>query len=389
MKKREGPGVMKFKKSILLLLAALMVLFSFSVAGCSSGAQKNIVIGVVGPMTGDNAVWGQYEWKTAQLAADEINAAGGVLGKQIVLVQGDDKGDPKEAATVAQSFVAKKVNAVIGPIFSSATLAAGPIFNQAHIPEIVVLASNPKVAQIGDYTFRINVNDAIAGAQTGQYIVQKMNAKKIGVIFDNNDYAIGVKDALISKATELGAQITDVETYVGGQDRDFSVQLTKIAATKPDVIFCSSYSPEGAMIAQQARGLGINTQLVFPDASATPDFLKLAGDAANGAILTTYFNRDIPDPKAKALVDKYEAKYNEPTFVTVPYTYDAIYVMADSIKRAGSLDPAKIRDAIGSTKDFPGVTGPITVVNRDRPEGWNVVLQVENGQFKVIDMISK
>ena len=377
-------------KRIALPMVILMMFLSL--AGCGSTAtstSKDIKIGVAGSMTGDSAIWGQSLVKAAQLAADEVNSQGGVLGKKIVLVQGDDKADPKEAASVAQMFVANKdIVGVIGHLFSSTALAAAPIYQQAGMPYIAVTASNPKIPKIGDYIFRINVNDIVASTQTADYTVQKLGAKKIAIIFDNTDYGIAFKDGFSAEAKKLGAQITDVEAYVGGQDRDFSVMLTKMAATNPDTILMSSYANEGALIMQQAKQLGVKAQFVGPDALNDPNFLNLAKGAADGAVITTYFDRNITDPTAKAFVEKYEKTYKESAFSDTPYAYDAMKVMIDAIKRAGSTDKKAIRDAIASTKDLPGVTGAIYFdKDGDRPVAWNIVLKVVNGKFEIKDII--
>lgn len=335
----EGKSFVKLKGIVgIILLLALSVAVFLIVSGCSKPSNE-IKIGVAGPMTGDSSIWGQSVLKAAQLAVDEANANGGVLGKKIVLVPGDDQATSTQAASVAQIFVADKdIVGVIGHEFSSCALAAGPIYQAAGMPYIAVTASNPKIPLIGSYVFQINVNDTVASAQTADYTVNKLGAKKIAVIYDNTDYGKAFKDGFMDEAQKDGAQITDVETYVGGQDKDFSVQLTKMAATDPDTILLAGYANEGGLIAQQARQLGIKAQFVGEDADNDPLFLKLGGAAVNGAIVTTYFDRNIQDPAAKAFVEKYEQAYKTDAFSDTPYAYDAMNTMIDAIKRAGSTD---------------------------------------------------
>jgi branched-chain amino acid transport system substrate-binding protein len=376
---------MKFWKGIVLLLVlSVLVLVA---TGCSQ-SSKTIKIGVAGSMTGDSAIWGQTALKAAQLAVDQVNAQGGVLGRQIVLVPGDDQADPQTAANVAQQFASDpSILGVIGHEFSSTALPAAPIYQKAGLPYIIVTASNPRLADIGNYVFRINADDIVASAQTASYTVNSLHAKNIGIIYDNDDYGRAFKDGFAAKAQSLGAKIVDVETYVGGQDRDFSVQLTKLAAAKPDTVLLSGYDTEAAMIVVQAKQLGFNPQFVSEDGVATPNFIKLAGSAANGVICTTYFNRAIPDPNVQAFVKMYESRYNEPTFSDAPYAYDAMNAMIDAIKRAGKPDRSAIRDALVTT-DIPGVTGQITfAANGSRQVAWNVVVEVVNGQWVIKDMI--
>jgi branched-chain amino acid transport system substrate-binding protein len=374
-----------------LLLALVLVLMLIFTAGCgSSDDSKEIKIGYAGPMTGDNALWGQSALKAAQIAVDEANANGGINGKKLVIVAGDDKGDPKEAASVAQKFVSDpNIVAVLGHVFSTCELTAGPIYQSAGMPNMVTCASNPKIPKIGDYVFRINVGDVVAAQQNADYVVNKLGLKKIAIIYDNMDYGIAYKDGFSAQAQKNGAVITDVETYVGsGQDRDFTVQLTKIAATNPDSIFLVSYATEAALIMQQARQLGIKAKFLGPDSLNTAHFLELAKGSAEGTVVATYFDRGVPDPKAKEFVEKYEKRYNEPTFTTAPYAYDAMNVVIDALKRAGKADRKALRDAIEQTKDLPGVTGTINFdKDGDRPVAWNVILEVVNGKFVVKDLI--
>ncbi|MCC6793109.1 MAG: ABC transporter substrate-binding protein [Thermomicrobiales bacterium] len=373
--------------SSIALIAVLLV--GFGAAPLARAQEGPIKIAVAGSYTGDYSIYGQTEFRGAELAAEEINAAGGVLGRQIELVQMDDKAQPQEAASVAQKAAADpSISAVIGHIFSSTSLAAGPIYQRAQLPAIAVLASNPKVPDVGDYIFRINIDDKVVGAEMAKYTVEKMGKKRIAVILDQTDYTQGVYDSFAAKAKELGAEIVSEQKFVGQQDKDFSVQLTSIRDANPDVIFIDAYHTEGALITQQARNLGIEADLILPDSSATPDYINLAGDSAEGVIAFAYFDRSIDDPKIQELVKKYEEKYGEPIFTTVPFAYDAMYVLAEAIKEAGSADRTAIRDALDQKiNDYPGVTGPISFDERgDRPVGWNVVLKVEDGQFKVLEL---
>lgn len=372
----------------IVLLLALSVVVSLVAGGCSKSSSNEIKIGVAGAMTGDNAIWGTSELKAAQLAVDEVNAKGGVLNKKIVLVPEDDQCDAKQAASVAQMFVSNKdIVGVIGHLFSGAALAAAPIYQQNSMPYIAVTASNPKIPQVGDYIFQINVNDNVASAQTADYTVSKLGAKNIAIIYDNSDYGKAFKDGFAAEAQKLGAQITDVETYVGGQDQDFSVQLTKIATKHPDTVLLAGYAKEAGLIVQQAKQLGVKVQFVGEDGDNDPLFLKLGGTAAEGTIVTTYFDRSVQDPVAKAFVEKYEKTYNTEAFSDTPYAYDAMNTMVDAIRRAGSTDKKAIRDAIASTNGLQGVSGSISFDHGARPVAWNIVLQVVNGKFQYKDLI--
>jgi branched-chain amino acid transport system substrate-binding protein len=356
-------------------------------APTTQATSGTIKIATVGPITGDGAVWGTQQQQGVQLAIDDINAGGGILGKQVELVAFDDKGDPKEAVSVAQRIVDDpSIVAVVGHLYSSSTKAAGPIYTKGKVPLVAVAATNPTVVTVGgDYVFRINLSDASAGADMADYTVTKMGKKKIAVLVDQTDYAQGVYDAFAAKAKELGAEIVSVQKYVGGQDKDFSVMLTTIQGTNPDVILASSLSGEAALIAQQMKALGITLPLLIPDGATEPTYIKLAGAAAEGTTAFSYFDPTIKDPKIQDLEKKYTAKYNQDILTYVPYAYDAMTAIADAIKLAGNTDRTAIRNALEKVNDPNGVTGTLSFVNRDRAVGWSVVLKVQDGKFVFVE----
>lgn len=382
-------------KRFSVIITGLLLLSLLAACGPSEdgggSSDDPIKIAVAGSMTGDYTVYGETSYRGAEMAAEEINANGGVLGRQIELVKMDDKASPQEAASVAQKIVSDEdIVAVIGNIFSSTTLAAGPIYEKEGIPAIAITASNPAVPDIGKYIFRINMDDSVAGADQARYTVETMGAKRIAIIMDQTDYTQGLYDSYVPMAESLGAEIVSVQKFVGQQDRDFSVQLTSIKEANPDVIFVDAYHTEAALIAQQAKSLGIEAPLTLPDGSATPDYIRLAGDAAEGSIMFAYFDRAIQDPKIQELVQKYEEKYNEEIFTVVPFSYDAMYVYAEAIKMADSTDPSDIRDALDEIENFQGVTGPITFDERgDRPNGWTVITKVVNGKYEVQELFER
>jgi branched-chain amino acid transport system substrate-binding protein len=353
----------------------------------TEATSEPIKIATCGPITGDGAIWGTQQQQGVQLAIDDINANGGLLGRKVELVPFDDKGDAKEAVSVAQRIVDDQtIVAVIGHMYSSLSKAAGPIYTKGKIPMVAVAATNPAVVTVGgEYVFRINLSDAAAGADMAVYTVQKLNKKRIAVLMDQTDYSQGVYDAYSAKATELGAEIVSLQKFVGGQDKDFTVMLTTIMGTNPDVILADGYQAEAALIAQQMKTLGIDVTLEIPDGATDPTYLELAGDAAEGTIAFSYYNPTLQDPKIEDLKMKYKAKYNGELLTYVPYAYDAMMAIADAIKIAGGTDRTAIRDALEKVNDPNGVTGPISFVNRDRAVGWSVVLKVQDGKFVFVE----
>lgn len=375
-------------KKILVFIMIMALLLSAVLTGCSSGSQDKepdtIKIGVASPFTGDYAQFGDYTKDGVELAVEEINATGGVLGKPVEIVYGDDKGDSKEAVSVAQKFASdKNIVGIVGHFFSGATLAAGPIYQQNKIPTIAMASTNPEVANIGDYVYRINVGDNYQGSELAE-ILKEEGYNKVSVIYDNSDYGKGVSDVFTKSFTDLGGEVLFNETYLGGQDKDFSLILTKIKNSDTEVIVLVSYYTEASLIIQQARNLGIKAPFYASDSLYTDDFLTLAGEAAEGTHVVCYFHESDPSEAAQEFVKKFEAKYNKKVDSWSPYVYDAIKVMADAINRAGSTDGTAIRDAIAATADFQGATGVTNFQGAREPVGKDlIILIVKDGKYVI------
>jgi branched-chain amino acid transport system substrate-binding protein len=359
-------------------------------ASSFAGAQGSIKIATAGPITGDDAIWGVQVYQGVEMAVEDINAKGGLLGRKIELVKFDDKGESKEAASVAQRIVNEQdVVAVIGHVFSSCSLAAGPIYSRGKVPMVAVASTNPKVPAAGNYVFRINLSDASAGSEMAKYTVQKLKARRVAVIMGQSDYCQGVFNAFEAKAKELGASIVIQQKFVPGQDKDFNVILTSVKAANPDMILVDAYASDAALITQQARALGIQTTIQIPDGAADPDFIKLAGKAAEGVVAFSYFNPSIKDPRIQGLMKKYQAKYNHEILTYVPYAYDAMTAVAEAVRMAGKADRASVYSALPKVNYSNGMTGPISFLNRDRAVGWSVVLKVQNDKFNYLALTSE
>jgi branched-chain amino acid transport system substrate-binding protein len=352
-----------------------------------SYAQATIKIAVAGPMTGDYAIWGDQTYRGVEMAMQDLNAKGGVLGRKFEFVKFDDKADSIEAANVAQRIVGDKdLVAVIGHVFSSCTLAAGPIYSRGKITEIAVASSSKKVLPSGNYVFRINLGDEKAGVDMANYTVQKVKAKKIAVIMDQSDYCEGLVSAFQAEAESKGGSIVTKQRFVGGQDRDFNVILTSVKALNPDLILLAAFSPDAALIAQQARNLGVKTPLEVPDAACNADFLKLAGVSAEGVLGFNYFDTTSSDPRIQNLAKRYKANYNEELETFTPYAYDAMLAIADAIKVAGKADRASIYAALPKVNIKNGLTGQISFQNREREVSYSAVHKVKNGQWESLGL---
>ncbi len=341
-----------------------------------------IVIGMVAPMTGDLADFGKQAQRGAQLAMDEINAQGGINGRKLELRIGDDQCNPQLAASAAQKMVDDpEVFAVLGHICSSTTLAAGPIYEAAKLTDMTVNSSNPKVTEQGwKYVFRSTPTDAQQGGAMVNFAAGTLGKKKIGVIYSNDDYGMGLEESAKGQVASAGAQIVAEETFITGQDKDFSAQLTKIAQAKPDVLFAMGQYAEVGLIAKQrvAAGLG-DIPLVVPAAAQHQEFIDLGGAGAEGAYVAVFYNLAKTTPQNLELVKKIEDKYGEKPGEQVPWYYDGVYIFAQAIKAGATKETMS---QYLSKVDYQGVTGHITFDDHNQVQGIQGDVEVvQDGQF--------
>jgi branched-chain amino acid transport system substrate-binding protein len=353
--------------SILVLALALAL---FAVAGCGSDSGSGdastapstpFKVGLAAPFTGDYATYGASHKAGAEIAMAELNAAGGVNGGQVSLELGDDLGDPKQAVLVAQKFIDDtSVVVVDGHMFSGATIAAGAKYESAGLTMISPSATNPDITPLGAYIWRICMTDAFQGEGLAKYSVTTLGKTKIAIMYDSSDYGRGLADAFESGVTGTGGTIVGKQQYATG-DTDFKSQLTKLKAASPDLLFLSGYYPEGSKIAQQARELGMDVQMLGSDGYASDELPKLGGAAVEGMLVSTFFDYSNSDPAIQKFVEAYKAANDgaNPDWFAAN-SYDVIMLAAQAAKNAGSNDRTAINDALGSIGTYQGISGPIT-----------------------------
>ena len=331
--------------------------------GGESSQAGDIKIGIYADLSGQTSSFGQSTKNGALMALDEINAAGGVNGRRIAYVIEDDQGQPAQAATVVTKLINQdKVHAVLGEVASSNTLAAAPVAQTAKIPMITPSSTNPTVTQKGDYIFRVCFTDNFQGAVAAKFAANTLKAKTAAILGDfQSDYSKGMSQYFREEFARLGGRIVSEQSYTQ-TDADFKGQLTSIRSANPDVIFVPGYYGQVGVIAKQAKELGIRAPLLGGDGWDAPQLWDLGGEALNGAYMVNHYSIDDPSPAIQKFVADYRKRYGgtDPDAIAA-LGYDAMHVLADAIKRAGSTDPAKLRDAIAQTKNFPGVTGTITL----------------------------
>jgi branched-chain amino acid transport system substrate-binding protein len=280
----------KKKETILLLVVATFVILAF--AACTSQApapaasNSPIVVGVVAPMTGDLGDFGTQVTRGIGMAMDEINEKGGINGRKLEMKVCDDLCNPQQAAACAQKMVAdKEIFAVLGHICSSATLAGGPIYDSGGLTVMTVNSSNPKITEQGwKHMFRSTPTDAQQGAAMVSFVMNELGLKKIAMIYSNDDYGMGLAESAKGEIARLGAVLVAEETFITGQDKDFSAQLTKIAQAQPEVLFDMGQYAEAGMIAKQRMAAGLGSiPLVAPAAAQHQEFIDLGGEGAEGA----------------------------------------------------------------------------------------------------------
>lgn len=368
------------RRVVALVCAVALVFGLFTLAGCAKKEEKPketteekpaetaetaepIKIGVQGPCSGSLAFEGQSIAKAVKLLAEQVNAAGGVLGRQIEIIETDDKGDPKEAALATQKLVNSGVMAAVVGYMSTATEPAFDILSEAGIVAITPGATATRLTEKGSkWTFRTCFLDDRQALAASDYILNKLGKKKLAIVHDNTTYAKGLADWTKKYFEEKGGQVVFFDAITPGE-RDFSPVLTSLKRAEPEVIYFTGYFSDGGLFIKQARELGIDIPFAAGDANNNPEFVKIAGvDYAKGAIITSApMPHDLPYPEAKKFIADYEAKYGEPpTSIYGVFAADAFRVITEAIKQTNSTEPEKIADYLhNQLKDFPGFTGPI------------------------------
>jgi branched-chain amino acid transport system substrate-binding protein len=355
-----------------------------------AAAATVVKVGVASPLTGPQAHIGNDIKNGVQLAVDDLNAQGVVIGGnkvEFVLVAEDDEANPTKATTVAQKLADAKVAGVVGHFNSGASIPASRIYSDAGIPQISPSSTNPKYTQQGfKTTFRVVAHDDQQGPTLARFAVDKLGAKNIAVIDDSTAYGQGLADAFERTAKSMGASIAARE-HTTDKDTDFTAILTKIKGTKPDLIMFGGIDPQAGPMAKQMASLGISAKLIGGDGIQTPNFVKLAGDAAEGQMASMPGLPKEKMPGGQKFVDKYKAKFGKDVELFAPMGYDAVFVFVDSMKRAGSADPAKYLPEVGKTK-LEGVIGPIEFDDKgDLRNGPITVYVVKGGSWAPLETV--
>ncbi|MGC9941199.1 MAG: ABC transporter substrate-binding protein [Verrucomicrobiota bacterium] len=364
-------------------------------AGCNKSASvpgvdnSTFKVGEYASLTGSEATFGQSSHDGTQLAIDDLNAGGGVLGKKIDLITEDNQSLAGQSATVVRKLISSDgVVAVLGEVASSRSLEAAPICQQSGIPMISPSSTNPKVTEVGDYIFRVCFIDPFQGTVMANFALKTLKLTSVAVLSDvKSDYSLGLAKFFKQSFLAGDGKIVADENYSGG-DKDFSAQLTAIKAANPDGIFVPGYYTEVGLIALQAKQLGVNCPIFGGDGWESSSLVPIGGAALEGDFFSTHYSPEDTSPAVQNFVKEFRSKYNQTPDAMAALGYDSAMILADAIKRAGAIEGAKIRDALAATKNFPGVTGNITMDANRNASKPAVILEIKNGEFKYVETIA-
>lgn len=388
--------MINLKKAAGLVLAFSLLAFSCKkqeaqtttgspVASADVANNAEIVVGAVFPMTGAIATYGQESVNGINLALKTLNA-NGIKGKQIKLIVQDNKGEPMESAAAVRKLIEiDKVNAILGSVASSNTLAGAPIAQAAGVPLMTPASTNETVTQTGDYISRSCFTDAFQGVVMAKFAFESL-AKKTAVInVDNNsDYSRGLASVFRTHFTEMGGKIlsNDNDLTYSQKDTDFRSLLQKVKRLNPEAIFLPGYYTEVGLMIKQAREMGINQPFLGGDGWDSPKLQELAGEAINGNYISSHFSSEDSDPRVQQFVKEYEAAYGQKPGAMAALGYDGIMVLADAFQRAASFSRADIKDAINATQNYVGITGNISIDENRNAKKSAVVLETTTAGMK-------
>lgn len=380
---------MRYASRRFITICAVMLAMSLVLAGCGEKESNTIKIGVVAPQTGAVAAYGEGARDGILLAIEKINAAGGINGKKIEPIVEDNKGDQAETTNVVNKLISKdKVVAILGPVISGTSNVAGPICTKEKIPMITPTATAVEVTKAGEYVSRVCFLDSYQGAVMAKFAAENLKAKTAALLFDvASDYSIGMKDVFTKEFAKYGGKILQTVSFTSG-DTDFSAQLTKLKAAKPDVIYLPAYYNDDALILRQAQSLGITAPFLGGDGWDAQELISSGGKAVEGCYFTTHYSTSDPSEIVQSFLKDYQAKYKKAPIVFAALGYDAARLLAEAIQRADSLDSEKIKDQINKTKDFKGVTGNITLDANRNPIKDVTIVTVKNGKFDLVTKMS-
>ncbi|MEO6004769.1 MAG: ABC transporter substrate-binding protein [Opitutus sp.] len=368
------------------LRSVLVVAPSIALATTAFPAEP-IKIGAYGSLTGKEATWGQSYERGVRLGLEDVNAAGGVLGRPLQILFEDNQSKPGESATAVRKLLSRdKVVAVLGEVSSGRSLEAAAICQQAKVP-MISSGSAPKLTQVGTYIFRAHFIDPFQGTVMAQFARTKLNARRVALLTEaTNAYSVGLAKFFAAEFTSGGGTII-VEQKYSSAERDFKAQLTAIKATRADALFVPGYYTEAGLIVAQARQLGLEVPILGGDGWSAPELLRLGGPALRNTYYCDNFSTESKLPETQRFISHFRARYAGFPDGVAADAYDTVLMLADAITRAGGPDPQKIRDALATTRNLAGVGGPLTINEQRDQLKPAYILGFKDGDYHLNEII--
>ena len=378
------------RKSVVLMVVLLTMVSLLAGCGAPDKADEQVIkIGANMDLSGGGSTFGTSVLNGVKMAVEEVNAAGGINGKQIKLFVEDNKTEPAEAANTTKKLIEQdQVDLIIGAVTSGCTLSSAPIAQASGVPMITPTSTNPQVTETGDYIFRSCFIDPLQGTAMAKFAAEKLKAKTAVIMGDvTSDYSKGLTEVFKKDFEAAGGKVLSVESFAQ-KDTDFNAQLTKIKAEKPDVIFLPAYYTEVGLILKQARQQGIDQPFIGTDGWDSPKLVEIAGNATNNGYFTNHYATDDQDPVIQGFIKKYKDKYNQVPDAFATLGYEATLIAVKALEKAGSTDKKAVRDAMAATKDVPGITGKISLDANRNPIKAVTIIEMKDGKQTFLDKIN-
>jgi branched-chain amino acid transport system substrate-binding protein len=384
--------MLKTRPAALAPSANFLLSFASAIVLCAATllpAHAQIKIGFQVPLTGPAATDGKSAQLAGQMAVEDINAAGGVLGQKLELVTYDDQAKSDQAIFTANKLIGEDgVKLVVNASYSASGRAAAPVFQKAGVVMIAAYGVHPDITKAGDYMFRLVHLGPPQGVATALYIGKTLGLKKVSTITMDNDYGQATMDGFLSAAGKYGIEVLNKYSY-SLKDRQFGSIVASVKRDNPDAVYATGYFFTGGPLVSQLRAAGITVPIIGSQAFDSEKFIEIAGPAAEGTYIIDSFDRDRKDDTLQKFFTGFKNRAGYAPEGVAAITYSAVKLMADGIKLANSTDPAKVRDALAATKNFPLLEGNLNGFNSLHEIIMPIsVNEIKDGKFKPAGQIT-
>jgi branched-chain amino acid transport system substrate-binding protein len=368
------------------IVVCVLLVFALTVPALAQGDV--IKIGLISSLTGSVSTYGQSVRNAVTMAVDDINASGGILGRQISLIILDDKGDGTEAAQAARRLIDREnIALILGPVITPSVMAVAPICQAAGVPMLTPTGTGDQITTVGDFIFRGAYKDSFQGRIMAQFAAENLGLKEAAIIYDvANDYSVGLRNAFKTTFEELGGKIIAEESYSTG-DTDFSAQLTSLAMRNPQALFIPDYYSTAGPILMQARLMGMDAVMLGVDGWDSPDLSALAGGFEEGGYIVNHYSGDVDSPVTQGFIAQYTAAFGQAPDALAALAYDGVMIVTKALEAAGSTDPEALKQALGTVEAIEGATGTIKMDPEGTPIKSAVILKITNGKWELVDRI--